>query len=325
MLSVDRPTRQTVAYRKMERKINSDSDSSPTMVADKQFNNILKQVQNSGLNFQLQVSPFGALISLKKSLVKDKKGNFIVPSTSSISETLYNNEDVAALASKNVMLENKLNALENDYSRAVNDCAAAQKAVEAFTHENDCRIDLENEIEVLKNKIDDLEKGKGVIVKQANRGYQNNSSENINKLSESKTNLSNEMKIKAMDMDINYNVKVSNSFSPLLQLSKEKSPSPPKASSDLLPPLSTSLSSPCKSTQHCSSSQIPSGTPPSPRTPPVSPGRLVSTSESPQSREQNSDISEEETFYHEGNLISKKEAFKKILEAVQGIDKTFNP
>ena len=62
----------------------------------------------------------------------------------------------------------------------MNDCAAAQKAVEAFTHENDCRIDLENEIEVLKNKIDDFEKGKGVV-KQANHGYQNSPSEITNK------------------------------------------------------------------------------------------------------------------------------------------------
>ena len=119
----------------MNRTINSDSALTPTMIAYKQFDHILKQVQNSGLNFQLQVSPFGAIISLKKSLVKDRNGEFIIPSTS-ISGTHYNSEDFAALLVKNAVLENKLNDLQNNYESSVDDCEAAHKATKANAHEN---------------------------------------------------------------------------------------------------------------------------------------------------------------------------------------------
>ena len=50
------------------------------MIATKQFNCIVNEIQNSGLNYSLQVSPFSALISLRKTLVKDLSGSYIIPS-----------------------------------------------------------------------------------------------------------------------------------------------------------------------------------------------------------------------------------------------------
>ena len=54
----------------MELKIDSDLN----MAASKAFDHVLQQVTSSSLNFQLQLSPFSAVISLKKSFVKDKDG-----------------------------------------------------------------------------------------------------------------------------------------------------------------------------------------------------------------------------------------------------------
>ena len=54
----------------MDRSINSDD----TMVASNVFDSIIYQIQQSSLNFHLQVSPFSAVISLKKSLATDKLG-----------------------------------------------------------------------------------------------------------------------------------------------------------------------------------------------------------------------------------------------------------
>ena len=54
----------------MDRSINSDD----TMVASNIFDSIIYQIQQSSLNFHLQVSPFSAVISLKKSLATDKHG-----------------------------------------------------------------------------------------------------------------------------------------------------------------------------------------------------------------------------------------------------------
>ena len=51
-----------------------DSDRNSTMIAENTFPNIIQQDQSSNLNFQLQLSPFSAMISLKKTPVKDKSG-----------------------------------------------------------------------------------------------------------------------------------------------------------------------------------------------------------------------------------------------------------
>ena len=64
--------------RKKEEFITSDI-SHPTMLAKQSFDHILEQVQNSCLNFQMQVSPFSAVVSIKKSFIKDKSGKFHVP------------------------------------------------------------------------------------------------------------------------------------------------------------------------------------------------------------------------------------------------------
>ena len=45
------------------------------MLITKSFDHILQQIQTLCLNYQIQISPFSALISLKKSLIKDRLGN----------------------------------------------------------------------------------------------------------------------------------------------------------------------------------------------------------------------------------------------------------
>ena len=68
------------------------TDSELTMATSNAFYNILQLVQNSSLNYQLQISPFSAIISLKKSPIKDKFGNPVVPHVNSkrASETIIN-------------------------------------------------------------------------------------------------------------------------------------------------------------------------------------------------------------------------------------------
>ena len=45
------------------------SELDPTMVAKRTFDNLLELIQSSNLNFHLKISPFSALIYLKKSLI----------------------------------------------------------------------------------------------------------------------------------------------------------------------------------------------------------------------------------------------------------------
>ena len=60
--------------------MNETIDSELSMVTNKAFNNVMHCVQNSGLNYQIKLSPFSAVISVKKSLLKNKAGFPIVPS-----------------------------------------------------------------------------------------------------------------------------------------------------------------------------------------------------------------------------------------------------
>ena len=60
----------------------NNTDVSPAMLASRSFDNILHQIQTSNLNFYLQLSPFGAHISLKKTLIRDKSGSYLCPAVS---------------------------------------------------------------------------------------------------------------------------------------------------------------------------------------------------------------------------------------------------
>ena len=61
-------------------ELDSSDFINTTMLATQNFNAILEQIQSSCLNFQIQLSPFSAIISLKKSFIKDKCGNLVLPS-----------------------------------------------------------------------------------------------------------------------------------------------------------------------------------------------------------------------------------------------------
>ena len=53
---------------------NKYTDSDVAMLADEKFQNILHQINDSKLNYCIQLSPFTACISIKKSFIKDKDG-----------------------------------------------------------------------------------------------------------------------------------------------------------------------------------------------------------------------------------------------------------
>ena len=108
------------------------SDKNPTMLASSTFDAIIKQIQTSHLNFHLQISPFSAIISLKKTLIKDKSGTFLLPPTQALN---VSKNEIAALASKNLMLENKAVALQKDLENAVDDSEAAHIRIKSLLAE----------------------------------------------------------------------------------------------------------------------------------------------------------------------------------------------
>ena len=80
------------------------SDVNATMAAKRSFESILEKIQASNLNFQLKLSPFSANISLKKSLIRDKHGNFLLPPSSTLLEPDHNHDDKQLLEEQNSFL-----------------------------------------------------------------------------------------------------------------------------------------------------------------------------------------------------------------------------
>ena len=111
----------------------TDSDFNSAMCPSTTFYNILNQIQASNLNFQLQISPFSAVISLKKSFVKDKSGTILFPKrlpNAPIANTEY-------FVNKNGQLEKDILKLRNDYELVVEDCTKKDEKVENVLLENE--------------------------------------------------------------------------------------------------------------------------------------------------------------------------------------------
>ena len=113
------------------------------MLASKAFHDILSRIQSSNLNFQLQISPFAALILLKKTLVKDKSGAYLLP----LSAPILRDDDFENLVTKNLELERNILDLQKNYDKVTKDCAKAYESLQNSESEN----------EVFKKAINDKE------------------------------------------------------------------------------------------------------------------------------------------------------------------------
>ena len=117
------------------------TNSDTTMLASKAFHDILNRIQSSNLNFQLQISPFAALISLKKTLVKDKSGAYLLPPSAPI----LRDDDFENLVAKNRELERNILDLQKNYEKVAKDCAKTYEFLQ----------NTESENEILKKAIND--------------------------------------------------------------------------------------------------------------------------------------------------------------------------
>ena len=135
-----------------------DSDLQPAMLASEAFHKILNMIQSSNLNFQLQVSPFSAQISLRKTLVKDKTGASILPP--SLPSIL--NEDAKNLVTMNCKLEQDISDLSKNYERVTKACEALknsaienEKLKDIINERNGQLNFVENESLLLKTKLEE--------------------------------------------------------------------------------------------------------------------------------------------------------------------------
>ena len=104
--------------------------SEPTMSTSEIFESLLDSIKSSSLNFHIQQTPFAALISIKKSIIKDKFGNQLKPSNSvrSKSDSCLETEN-HSLCGKIFQLETLVNSIQSELEEAVSDNETAHKTI----------------------------------------------------------------------------------------------------------------------------------------------------------------------------------------------------
>ena len=131
----------------MKEMINSDINLK--MLATTSFDHVINEIQRSGLNFQLQISPFSALISVKKSLIKDVSGKPLLPPKIKPDRSDFTSEQIEALVSKNIELEKELTLLRMKHEEVAKYADVKVEAASIASHEQE----LETEIDKLKDII----------------------------------------------------------------------------------------------------------------------------------------------------------------------------
>ena len=311
----------------MEQQINSDNSLNSAMLASRNFENILHMIKTSNLNYFLQLSPFAAQISLKKSLIRDKTG---VPFAQPVVTTLDSTSDVTDLQNKNRALERKLAFLQNDYEATIDDRDCLAKKCDELEKE---KSTLEKKINELSTSMNKKNKEVGKLKKKSKKARRENCGETpvIPKSEQISSEIASSS-IKPFSLDSNYNVKVSNLFNPLsnseesLSLSTAKLISSPSsrhkplcaptvtASSASSPPRTPSRTpkSPTLPSFRDKAPCTPAVTAPSaalsPRTPSGTPPQLKSSNP---------------VMVFEGQPVSTEFALKKIKEAFEEINDRF--
>ena len=106
------------------------------MIASQIFDKIVNNIRDSGLNFSLQLSPFAATISLKRSLVKDMSGRIVVPPQLQSDSV----DKVKSLQQKNYDLEHKLETLGLRLDSALQDLDKANSTISLLKIKNEAYI-----------------------------------------------------------------------------------------------------------------------------------------------------------------------------------------
>ena len=112
----------------IDEKTDLFTNSDLSMLAAKTFDHVLKQIQESSLNFQMTLSPFSAMISLKKSFVTDTTGAPLLPPQVSAEADMKNL--VAKLEMENKRLQHMYDELVSRYETAISSINSLENAVQ---------------------------------------------------------------------------------------------------------------------------------------------------------------------------------------------------
>ena len=131
----------------------NSSDFHPTMAPATVFDSIIHQIQASNLNFKLQLSPFAADISIKKTPVKNKAGAPYPPKPHVLPAA------VKDLIPKNFKLEQELAYVKNEFAIAIDDAKTTREMLEKLQKKNtevaESKAVVDKYMEDIKNLVEE--------------------------------------------------------------------------------------------------------------------------------------------------------------------------
>ena len=134
------------------------TDSDLAMAATDSFNKILYNIQNSCLNYQLKLTPFTAIVSLKKTFAKNRSGKPIIPDDTKNRAFLDSDRKASRMQPDFYLMQCKHQELMQNLS----DAYATIEVLKKLNSER------ENEISDLKIKLKSAEEATAFIDKTHN-------------------------------------------------------------------------------------------------------------------------------------------------------------
>ena len=140
------------------------------MAASEMFDIIISQILRSSLNFRLQVSPYSAVISLKKSLVKDQFETPILKSSFKNESGVYPCSESSEAKFKIQTLEAELYSLKQTYGKVQSKLADSYETIDSLEKNIVDRDKTIKDLEI-SNKISKAaaEKLNARLVEQVNK------------------------------------------------------------------------------------------------------------------------------------------------------------
>ena len=157
-------------------KVENNSDLNQTMGADTIFDDLIDMIRNSCLNYQVQMSPFSAVISIKKSFIKNRNGCCIIPTSSSTVTKAKKTEDalktleikhdelLKTIVSENEKYQHELQ-LKNDHIKKVESENEQLRAL-LVAKDDEYRNKLAHQNELISKLNSELQESNAMLCQQ---------------------------------------------------------------------------------------------------------------------------------------------------------------
>ena len=99
--------------------MSQTSDTDLEMAVSAAFSSILNEIQLSNLNFKIEMTPFAAIVILKKSVLRDKNGYTAIPSPPILSLLQQSQLVISILRDENAQLKASIEKNEEDAGESI--------------------------------------------------------------------------------------------------------------------------------------------------------------------------------------------------------------